>query len=61
MIEAPFHRFRPRWRGRWLEGPALDAGAIDSPGLLIYDGRDGPFRLEVGWIRAHRRHGTPSV
>jgi hypothetical protein len=53
-VEVPFSRFQPRWRGRWLEGPALNPGAVDSLGLMIYDGEDGPFRLEVDWIRAYR-------
>ena len=54
MIDVPFRRFRPRWRGRWLEGPNLNSRAIDSLGLMIYDGRDGPFRLEVDSILAYR-------
>ena len=58
VIEVPFNRFRPRWRGRWLEGPELDTRAIDGLGLMIYDERDGPFRLEVDWIRAYRKHET---
>jgi hypothetical protein len=53
-VDVPFSRFRPRWRGRWLDGPALEPRAIDGLGLMIYDGRDGPFRLEVDWIRAYR-------
>jgi NADH dehydrogenase [ubiquinone] 1 alpha subcomplex assembly factor 1 len=53
-VDIPFSRFRPRWRGRWLEGPTLNPAAIDGLGLMIYDGRDGPFRLEVDWIRAYR-------
>jgi monofunctional biosynthetic peptidoglycan transglycosylase len=54
VIDVSFRRFRPRWRGRWLEGPALNPQAIDGLGLMIYDKRDGPFRLEVDWIRAYR-------
>jgi NADH dehydrogenase [ubiquinone] 1 alpha subcomplex assembly factor 1 len=54
VIDVPFRHFRPRWRGRWLDGPELDAGAVDSLGLMIYDGRDGTFHLEVDWIRAYR-------
>ncbi len=53
-IDVPFSRFRPRWRGRWLDGPELDPAAVDGLGLMVYDGRDGPFRLEVDWIRAYR-------
>ena len=54
VVDVPFRRFRPRWRGRWLDGPELRPCAIDSLGLMIYDKRDGPFRLEVDWIRAYR-------
>lgn len=54
IVDVPFHRFRPRQRGRWLEGPALEPGAIDGLGLMIYDKRDGLFRLDVDWIRAYR-------
>jgi hypothetical protein len=54
VVDVPFRLFRPRWRGRWLEGPELNPRAIDSLGLMIYDNRDGPFRLEVDWIRACR-------
>jgi hypothetical protein len=57
-VDVPFARFRPRWRGRWLDGPPLDPGAVDSLGLMIYDGQDGPFRLEVDWIAAYRE-GEP--
>jgi hypothetical protein len=55
VIDVSFRRFRPRWRGRWLEGPELNPHAIDGLGLMIYDKRDGPFRLEVDWIRAYLR------
>ena len=51
--ELPFGRFRPHFRGRWLDGPALDPGAVTSLGLMIYDGLDGPFRLEVDRIEAY--------
>jgi hypothetical protein len=54
IVDVSFRRFRPRWRGRWLEGPELNPAAIDGLGLMIYDQRDGPFRLEVDWIRAYR-------
>jgi hypothetical protein len=54
VIDVSFRRFRPRWRARWLEGPELNPSAVDGLGLMIYDKRDGPFRLEVDWIRAYR-------
>ena len=57
-IELPFSAFRPRWRGRWLDGPALDPARVDGMGLMVADGLDGPFRLEVAWIRAFRRSAS---
>jgi hypothetical protein len=61
VVDVPFSLFRPRWRGRRLEGPELDPGAIDSLGLMIYDGGDGPFRIDVDWIRAYRAPGPFSM
>jgi len=61
VIDVSFRRFRPRWRGRWLDGPELNPGAVDGLGLMIYDKRDGPFRLEVDWIRAYREPGPFSM
>lgn len=43
----------PRWRGRSLSGPALDASRVTGLGLMIYDKRDGPFRLDVSGIRVY--------
>lgn len=54
VIDVPFERFRPQWRGRRLSGPKLDLARIDSLGLMIYDKRDGAFRLEADWIEAYR-------
>ena len=44
--------FRPRFRGRWLDGPPLDPNRVTILGLMCYDGADGPFRLEVARIEA---------
>jgi len=51
-VRVPFERFYPRFRGRRLDGPPLDPARIVSLGILCYDGRDGPFRLEVDRIEA---------
>jgi monofunctional biosynthetic peptidoglycan transglycosylase len=53
-VKVPFSRFKPRWRGRWLQGPELESNRIVSIGLMIYDGRDGEFLLEVDWIGLYR-------
>jgi hypothetical protein len=35
----------------------LNLSAVTSIGIYIIDGKDGPFRLEIGWIRAYREEG----
>lgn len=54
---VPFASLRPTWRGEDLEGraPALDPAQITALGLMIYDGKDGPFRLEVERISAYAK------
>jgi NADH dehydrogenase [ubiquinone] 1 alpha subcomplex assembly factor 1 len=42
----------PTFRGRVLSGePPLDPAKVTSVGFLIADKQDGPFRLEVAWIK----------
>jgi NADH dehydrogenase [ubiquinone] 1 alpha subcomplex assembly factor 1 len=51
-IDIPFASFIPRFRGTRLEGPALDTSRIAGMGLMIYDGRDGPFDLRLTSVEA---------
>ena len=52
-IVIPFSEFEATWRGRTPRGAEpLNTGAIGQIGLLIGDKVEGPFRLEVQWIRA---------
>ena len=52
---VPFTAFKPVFRGRQVRGyPALDPGAIRTFGLIIADRQEGPFRLEIDWIKAYR-------
>ncbi|MHB9007869.1 MAG: CIA30 family protein [Limisphaerales bacterium] len=45
--------FVPSFRGRVLTGaPPLDPAKIASIGFLIADRQEGPFRLEISWIKA---------
>lgn len=51
-IELPFSDFLPTFRGRVLrEATPLDLSRVASVGLMISDKQDGPFRLEVAWIK----------
>jgi NADH dehydrogenase [ubiquinone] 1 alpha subcomplex assembly factor 1 len=52
-LDLPFSRFVPRFRGLLLDGPPLDKSNITGMGLMIYDKRDGSFRLELQSVHAY--------
>lgn len=54
VVRVPFAELRPSYRGRALDVAPLEAAAVRELGLFMVDGRDGPFRLEVDWIRGYR-------
>jgi len=48
----PFKQFVATFRGRVLSSePPLDAAKVTSVGFLISDKQEGPFQLEVAWIK----------
>jgi hypothetical protein len=48
-----FKDFVPTFRGRVLtDVPPLNPAKVTSVGFLIADKQEGPFRLEIGWIKA---------
>ena len=50
-----FSDFVPTFRGRVLtDVPPLNPAKVNSVGFLISDKQAGPFRLEIGWIKAAR-------
>jgi monofunctional biosynthetic peptidoglycan transglycosylase len=51
-VALPLEDFRARFRGRPLERPPLRGADVVSLGLMIYDGLDGPFRLELASLAA---------
>jgi len=52
-ISLPFTDFQPSFRGRVPRGaPALDLTSIRHIGFLVGDKVEGPFQLEIAWIRA---------
>lgn len=51
-IVVPFSDFEATWRGRTPRGaPPLDPAAVRQIGFLIGDKVEGPFRLDVEWVR----------
>jgi len=55
-IHLPLRDLVPTFRGRVLTGePSLSGDKLSSIGFLISDQQDGPFRLEIAWIKVLRR------
>jgi NADH dehydrogenase [ubiquinone] 1 alpha subcomplex assembly factor 1 len=51
-IDLPFEMFRPSFRGRVPPGAGpLDPARIRQMGFLIGDKKEGPFALEIAWVR----------
>ena len=55
-IRLQVRDFVPSWRGRSVpDAPLLDPTKVQQIGLLIADGQEGPFRLEIQSIKASRQ------
>jgi NADH dehydrogenase [ubiquinone] 1 alpha subcomplex assembly factor 1 len=55
VARIPFDSFAPSWRGMKLSRDRypLRRDKVESLGVMIYDKKDGPFRLEVDWIKTY--------
>ena len=53
-VFIPFKDFKPTMFGNRMprNAPKLDVSEFQSVGFHLYDKKDGPFRLEVDWIKA---------
>jgi NADH dehydrogenase [ubiquinone] 1 alpha subcomplex assembly factor 1 len=55
-VPISFTKFTASYRGRFVrDAPALDPGEIRQIGFLIADQQEGPFQLEIDWIKAYRQ------
>ncbi len=53
-VRLSFDAFIPVFRGRVIEdAPRLDISKIKRMGFMIADKQEGPFRLEIAWIKAY--------
>jgi len=53
VVRVPFSALRSTIFGRAVDAPPVDLAGIRGVGLYMLDGQDGPFRLEVDYIRAY--------
>jgi hypothetical protein len=56
-IRVPFSALRSTIFGRAVDAPPADLASVRGVGIYMADGQDGPFRLEVDYIRAY---GAPA-
>jgi len=54
VVRVPFRAFRSSVFGQAVNAPPVNLAGIQSVGIYILDGQDGPFRLEVDFIRTYR-------
>jgi NADH dehydrogenase [ubiquinone] 1 alpha subcomplex assembly factor 1 len=56
VIYAPFKNYVPSFRGSVIkDAEPIDAKKVKSFGFLIADKQEGPFRLEIDWIKAYKK------
>jgi NADH dehydrogenase [ubiquinone] 1 alpha subcomplex assembly factor 1 len=56
VIYAPFKNYVPSFRGSVMkDAEPIDAKKVKSFGFLIADKQEGPFRLEIDWIKAYNK------
>lgn len=53
LVRVPFSALRDTVFGQAVNAPPIDLARIQGLGLYIADGRDGPFRLDVDFIRTY--------
>ena len=57
-VRVPLKDFKYTAYGRHIPAGPLEASEVRSVGFTLADKKAGPFRLEVGWIRAEKSEGA---
>lgn len=52
-VKVPFKAFSASWRGQAMQGRKFNPAAAKQIGFFIYDGQDGPFRLEIQCVSTY--------
>lgn len=50
-VLVPFSDMKATWRGEKLDEPKLDLRSVEQLRIYLGDGKEGPFMLEVDWIK----------
>ena len=57
-IDLAFADFVPKFRGKELDAAPPDPAHIGGLGLMIADGKDGPFAIELDSVQAYRESSS---
>lgn len=60
VVRVPFTALRSTVFGRAVNAPPIDLTRIQGVGLYLLDRQDGPFRLEVDYIRSYGAGDAPT-
>lgn len=60
-VDIPFSNFVPKFRGNELRGPGIGTDEITGMGLMIYDGKDGPFEMKLASVQTWSTVGSRDV
>ncbi|MEM8953501.1 MAG: CIA30 family protein [Verrucomicrobiota bacterium] len=52
-VKVPFSSFKGSFRGQNLPDAVFDPSQIERVGILLADKNQGPFELEIDWIRTY--------
>jgi monofunctional biosynthetic peptidoglycan transglycosylase len=53
-VQLPFREFVPVFRGRVVsDAPILQPDRVRRIGFMIADKQEGPFCLEIDWVKAY--------
>jgi uncharacterized surface protein with fasciclin (FAS1) repeats len=53
QVKIPFTAFKGGFRGRDFPDQKLNPSMINQVGIILADKREGPFALEIDWIRTY--------
>ena len=60
-VFIPFDKMNASWRGLQLPKKKFNPKKIQKIGIIIADKKEGPFRMELDWIKASHKDTTKEL
>ncbi len=61
QVFIPFDKLKASWRGLQLPKKKFNPKKIQKIGIIIADKKEGPFRMELDWIKASHKDTTKEL